>query len=98
MSLARADIADLHDALSAVRAGHTTAQAAMADSLQAAQSPPCRAAFVRRFDAMAMAAARAADSALASGAPLPPLGGLAVSVKDLFDVAGWPTTAASRSL
>src|SRR5206468_3736501 len=32
---------------------------------------------------------------LAAGAPLPPLAGLAVSVKDLFDVQGQPTTAGS---
>ena len=36
-------------------------------------------------------------------APVPhagtgPLSGLRFGVKDLFDVAGWPTTAASRSL
>ena len=38
------------------------------------------------------------DAALAHGAPLPPLAGLAVSVKDLFDVAGQTTAAASRIL
>ena len=51
--------------------------------------------FIRRFDAMAEAAAGSVDAQLAAGAPLPPLAGLAVSVKDLFDVQGQPTTAGS---
>jgi amidase/aspartyl-tRNA(Asn)/glutamyl-tRNA(Gln) amidotransferase subunit A len=34
----------------------------------------------------------------AAGAPLPALAGLPVSIKDLFDVAGFPTTAASATL
>ena len=49
--------------------------------------------FVRRFDDEAR---RAADQ-LGRSAQALPLAGLAVSVKDLFDVAGWPTTAASAS-
>jgi len=54
--------------------------------------------FIRRFDAPAEAAARAIDALRAAGAPLPPLAGLAISVKDLFDVAGYTTTAGSRVL
>ena len=67
-------------------------------AIVAADAPACRHAFVRRFDAMARATAMAVDSARAAGAPVPALAGLAVSVKDLFDVAGVPTTAASKSL
>ncbi len=47
---------------------------------------------------MARAAAAAVDAQRAAGAPVPPLAGLAVSVKDLFDVAGMPSTAASKSM
>ena len=43
----------------------------------------------------ARAAAEAADAALAAGQPLPPLAGLPVSVKDLYDIAGRPTVAGS---
>lgn len=53
--------------------------------------------FVRRFDDAARAAAQRADVRRGAGASLP-LAGLAVSVKDLYDVAGAPTTAASRVL
>jgi Asp-tRNA(Asn)/Glu-tRNA(Gln) amidotransferase A subunit family amidase len=38
------------------------------------------------------------DAQRDAGAPLPILAGLAVSIKDLFDVAGHPTTAGSRSM
>jgi amidase/aspartyl-tRNA(Asn)/glutamyl-tRNA(Gln) amidotransferase subunit A len=63
-----------------------------------AETSACRHAFIRRFDAGAQACAQAVDLMREAGAPLPPLAGLAVSVKDLFDVAGFPTTAASRSM
>jgi aspartyl-tRNA(Asn)/glutamyl-tRNA(Gln) amidotransferase subunit A len=49
--------------------------------------------FIRRFDDEARRAADAHDRL----APALPLAGLAVSIKDLFDVQGWPTTAASAS-
>jgi aspartyl-tRNA(Asn)/glutamyl-tRNA(Gln) amidotransferase subunit A len=42
-----------------------------------------------------LAAARAADEAQAAGRPLPPLAGLPVSVKDLYDIAGRTTLAGS---
>jgi aspartyl-tRNA(Asn)/glutamyl-tRNA(Gln) amidotransferase subunit A len=49
--------------------------------------------FIRRFDDEAR---RAADRLDREPRPLP-LAGLAVSIKDLYDVTGWPTTAASAS-
>ncbi|MDE2452745.1 MAG: amidase [Burkholderiales bacterium] len=70
----------------------------MAASFEAAAQPALGPAYLRRFDAQARTAAAAVDGQYAAGAPLPPLAGLAVSVKDLFDVAGWPTTAASKVL
>ncbi len=58
---------------------------------------------IERFDAVlnavvvrdferALDAARAADAALARGEPLGPLHGVPMTVKESFDVAGWPTT------
>jgi aspartyl-tRNA(Asn)/glutamyl-tRNA(Gln) amidotransferase subunit A len=46
----------------------------------------------------ARAAADAADTRAARGAPLGPLDGTIVSIKDLFDVAGEPTRAGSKIL
>lgn len=84
---------DLTQALAERRAGTLRARAALEASLEAADAPAARHAFMRRFDADARAAADAADR---RAEPLP-LAGLAVSIKDLFDIAGAPTTAASAS-
>ena len=51
--------------------------------------------FTTRFGAEALAAARRADAALARGETLPPLAGLPVTVKDLYDIAGRTTMAGS---
>jgi len=96
--LARETAADLQSAAAAVAAGRLNAAEDIERAIVAADAPACRHAFVRRFDAMARATAVAVDAARAAGAPVPSLAGLAVSVKDLFDVAGVPTTAASKSL
>jgi amidase/aspartyl-tRNA(Asn)/glutamyl-tRNA(Gln) amidotransferase subunit A len=89
---------DLRAALPALREGHLDPLDAFDASLQAARSPACAHAFVRLFAEQGRAAAAAARALREAGGPLPPLGGLAVSVKDLFDVAGQPTTAGSRLL
>jgi aspartyl-tRNA(Asn)/glutamyl-tRNA(Gln) amidotransferase subunit A len=78
---------DLTDALERRRAGRLHARAAL-DANLAAITPHT---FVRRFEADAAAAADRADGGT-------PLAGLAVSIKDLFDVAGQPTTAGSAAL
>jgi len=98
MSLTRGPLPDLHDALAALRAGRLSAAAGLESCLAAADGDACRAAFLRRFDPAARAVASGVDATFANGAPLPPLGGLAVSVKALFDIAGQPTTAASRAM
>lgn len=54
--------------------------------------------YLRLFETEALAAARAWDAMREAKLPLPPLAGLPVSVKDLFDVAGSVTTAGSRAL
>ena len=96
--LTREQPGDLCAAAAEVAAAATRAADALERSMAAADAPQCRHAYVRRFDAGARAAAAAVDAARAAGAPLPPLAGLAVSVKDLFDVAGQPSTAASKSM
>jgi aspartyl-tRNA(Asn)/glutamyl-tRNA(Gln) amidotransferase subunit A len=89
---------DLTQAATDIAAGRLRAQAALDAAREHAAAGANRHTFIRRFDLSARAAAQAIDLQHAAGAPLPPLAGLAVSVKDLFDVAGFPTTAGSPSL
>src|SRR5580700_6591629 len=51
--------------------------------------------FIRRYREQALAAASASDQLRAHGLVASPLAGIPLSVKDLFDVAGEPTTAGS---
>jgi aspartyl-tRNA(Asn)/glutamyl-tRNA(Gln) amidotransferase subunit A len=53
-------------------------------------------AFITVFEADAMAQARALDEELTNGRSRGPLHGRTISIKDLIDVKGSPTTAASR--
>jgi amidase/aspartyl-tRNA(Asn)/glutamyl-tRNA(Gln) amidotransferase subunit A len=92
----RAD--DLCAARQRVQQRQARATDLLAASTAAADAPACTHAYLRRFDDGARAAAAAADLRADAGQPLPPLAGLAVSVKDLFDVAGAPTTAASAAM
>jgi aspartyl-tRNA(Asn)/glutamyl-tRNA(Gln) amidotransferase subunit A len=88
---------DLSDAAARLAAGRASAVDLLEHSLAMADAEANRYTFVRRFDDAARAAARQADEARRAGARQP-LAGLAITVKDLFDVAGAPTTAASRVL
>ncbi len=94
----RAAWPDIGAAAAAIIAGQASATDLLRDSLAAADSPACAHVFLRRFDDQARASAAAVDAGRAAGAPLPALTGLAVSIKDLFDVAGQPTTAGSRAM
>ena len=79
---------DSHTVRQRLLAGQTTAAAEAEASMALASAPACQNAFLAtRFDAFR------ADAA--AGRPEQPLAGLAVSVKDLFDVAGEPTRAGS---
>jgi amidase/aspartyl-tRNA(Asn)/glutamyl-tRNA(Gln) amidotransferase subunit A len=89
---------DLTAARDAVLQGRLRAADALAANLAHASAPGNTHTYIRRFDAQALAAAQAVDSQFAVKAPMQRLAGLAVSVKDLFDVQGQPTTAASRVL
>ena len=55
-------------------------------------------AFIRLFEAQALAAADASDKLRAAGVPMPVLAGVPISVKDLFDIAGVTTLAGSVAL
>ena len=97
-SIAAGTVPDLREAAELVGAGPLSARALLENAIAAAASPACQHVFVRRFDEQARVAAAAVDAARMAQMPLPPLAGLAVSVKDLFDVAGWPTTAGSAAM
>lgn len=75
-----------------------SATAALAEAQARAATPGGKHVFVRRFDAQAHAAAQAIDNLHQAGAPVPLLAGAPVSVKDLYDVAGFATTAASKTM
>ncbi len=82
---------DLHDTRQAILSGATRPTDEIEAAIAAAGSLPCAHAFVRPLcDSARLAAAQAAPGA--------PLAGLAVSVKDLFDMAGQPTPAGSTVL
>lgn len=89
---------DLCGAAAQVRSAAIPALEQWRRCAEAADGPAAARVYLRRFDSMAEAAARAVDSQRTAGAPVPPLAGLAVSIKDLFDVAGQPTTAASAAM
>lgn len=82
---------DLSSAREALSLGKASAPALIEECIAAAQGPACRHAFVAPSFELARAQAAAAR-------PDSPLAGLAVSIKDLFDVAGQTTAAASRVL
>lgn len=89
---------DLIAARDRVRNGTQTASDLLDACLVAAAAPEAHHAFTRLRADDARAATRAADYARAAGQPLPALAGLAVSVKDLFDMHGEVTTAGSKAL
>ena len=82
----------------ALRRGHVTATDLVERCLAAiADRDPALNAFIAVLDAEARAQARDADAALAAGPAPSPLCGIPLSVKDVVDVHGHPTTAASRA-
>ena len=75
-----------------LQTGTSTASAELEQCLEVAQSAACDRAFVRLMPEAARTAVEQSDLTRL------PLAGLAVSVKDLFDIAGQPTTAGSTAL
>lgn len=81
-------------------AGRTSSVALTEAALARAQDAAGEGArvFTRLHADRALAAARASDTLRAAGMVRSPLEGIAVSVKDLLDIAGQPTTAGSAVL
>lgn len=78
-----------------IRRGDTTHEALVSRALAGAASPAAQHVFTRLYADAALAAARHADAALKASVQLPPLAGLPLSIKDLYDVAGETTQAGS---
>lgn len=92
-----ADLRTITDLARALRAREVTAAAITEQCLeQIAQRDPALNAFIAVCGDQAREAARTADREIADGRDRGPLHGVPVSLKDLFDVQGMPTTAASR--
>ncbi|HEV7578159.1 MAG TPA: amidase [Caldimonas sp.] len=89
---------DLTEARRQLIARSASAAALVERSIAAAATPRAAPAFVATSFAAARAAAAAADRAVSAGRDPGPLAGLAVSIKDLFDVAGETTAAGSTIL
>ena len=76
-------------------AGETSREALVQQALAGASAAPGAHVFTRLYADAALASARYADQAAAAGVALPPLAGLPVTIKDLYDVAGETTMAGS---
>ena len=81
-------------------AGRTTSQRIVSEALERIADPGGEGSrvFIKVHKEQALAAAAASDQLRAAGIVPSPLAGLPVSVKDLFDLAGEPTTAGSKLL
>jgi aspartyl-tRNA(Asn)/glutamyl-tRNA(Gln) amidotransferase subunit A len=81
-------------------AGRTTSLGIVEEALQRATDPAGegKRTFTRVYAEQAREAAEAQDRLRAAGYAASPLAGIPVSVKDLFDVAGETTLAASKAL
>jgi aspartyl-tRNA(Asn)/glutamyl-tRNA(Gln) amidotransferase subunit A len=87
------------DAAADLRAGRVSSFDLVEASLMAIQAGNARTNAFIRFDAdEARSAAHSADVEQRRGHVRGPLHGIPISVKDLFDIAGQPTTAASKVL
>ena len=91
---------DLHSTRQAIRQGETSASTALEHAITIAQSPACAHVWRQtRLDAAREEAALAdAANATARHGFSQPLAGLAITVKDLFDVTGQSTPAGSLAL
>ncbi len=90
----------VEEARHAMQIGALSSRSIVDECLQRAQSPSGEGqrVFLRLFAEQARAEAEAIDLKQRVGISTGPLGGIPVSVKDLFDVRGIPTTAGSRVL
>ncbi|MEY4753580.1 MAG: hypothetical protein RJA44_1255, partial [Pseudomonadota bacterium] len=93
--MTRIDSPDLPDAIARAQ---ISARAALEAHLAQARQPELRPAFVMLDEADAQAQADAIDRQLRLGVSPGALAGLAIGIKDLFDVQGQPTRAGARAL
>jgi aspartyl-tRNA(Asn)/glutamyl-tRNA(Gln) amidotransferase subunit A len=92
-----ADAQTIGELSRALKTRQTTAEAALDGCLmRIAERNAALNAFIAVFEAEAREQARAADREIAAGRYRGPLHGVPISLKDLFDVRGTATTAASR--
>jgi len=92
-----ADTQTIGELSRALKGRQTTAEAVLDLCLQRiAERNPTLNAFITVLEGEAREQARAADREIAAGGYRGPLHGVPISVKDLFDVRGTATTAASR--
>ena len=85
--------------LAELAAGRCSSRALTEQALEAAtRGSEAAATFITVHAVAARATADAVDRQRAAGLPLPPLAGLPISIKDLFDEAGQVTRAGSRVL
>jgi aspartyl-tRNA(Asn)/glutamyl-tRNA(Gln) amidotransferase subunit A len=98
--LADARFSTVTSAAAALSSGASSSRELVSTALTRARDPDGEGArvFTQLYAATALHEAEAWDARHAAGAPATALGGLPVSVKDLFDVAGYVTTAGSRVL
>jgi aspartyl-tRNA(Asn)/glutamyl-tRNA(Gln) amidotransferase subunit A len=75
--------------------GDTTHEQSVQTALEQARQPAAAHVFTRLYADAALAAARHADACQRAGVALPPLAGLPVSIKDMYDVAGETTLSGS---
>src|SRR3954470_21731138 len=81
----------------ALKAGHISAEAVTRECLaRIAERNPSVNAFITVLADAALAQAKEADREIAAGRYRGPLHGVPISLKDLIDLRGTPTTAASR--
>jgi len=91
------DLRSIAEVASLVAAGRVTAEALTEQCLDVIEARNGDLnAFITVFGAHALESARAADREIAAGRYRGRLHGIPVSIKDLIDVEGVPTTAASR--
>ena len=91
------ELPSLVDLARAIRAGETTSESATQRCLAVIRDrDPSINAFIRVLDDTALDTARTADRELRSGRDRGVLHGIPISIKDIFDMSGLPTTAASH--
>jgi aspartyl-tRNA(Asn)/glutamyl-tRNA(Gln) amidotransferase subunit A len=93
-------VPNLIDLRRQLAAGRTSSRALVEASLAAIRNDSGEGArcFLSVYEQQALAEADRVDVARAGKLPLPPFAGIPISIKDLFDVAGEVTRAASRVL